>query len=141
MKPISFFGILFLAVSCTACGQEHPSTASAPHIEASIRDVSISDAALLLQTEKTVQVLDIRTPEEFAEGHIEGALNINFYDDDFKEQLSRLDRNTPYLLHCRSGGRSGKSMAAFKELRFKNIAHMTAGMNGWREAGEPVTAP
>ncbi len=83
-------------------------------------------------------VLDIRTPKEFAEGHIKGALNIDFYAKDFAEKLAELDTSKEYLLHCRSGGRSGRSLPTFDKLGFEKILHLDGGMNAWVEAGLPT---
>src|SRR5690606_30088591 len=52
------------------------------------------------------QILDVRTPEEFESDHIEGAKNINIYDEDFSTQIAKLDKSRPVLLYCKSGGRS-----------------------------------
>ena len=60
-------------------------------------------------SEDTVQLIDVRTPDEWREGVIEKALLINYFDDDFKEQLNKLDKTKPIALYCKSGGRSGKT--------------------------------
>lgn len=82
-----------------------------------------------------VIVLDIRTPTEFAEGHIEGALNIDFNADDFADNIGKLDKSKEYLVHCRSGGRSGRSLPTFESLGFEKILHLDGGMLAWVEAG------
>lgn len=82
-----------------------------------------------------VIVLDIRTPTEFAEGHIEGALNIDFNADDFADNIEKLDKSKEYLVHCRSGGRSGRSLPTFESLGFEKILHLDGGMLAWVEAG------
>lgn len=76
---------------------------------------------------KDAQLLDVRTPEEVAEGALEGAQNINFYDADFKDKLSKLDKNKPVFVYCRSGGRSGKCAQMCKEMGFKEIYDMKGG--------------
>ena len=109
--------------------------------EPSVKEVDPAQAAALLAKadEKTKPVvLDIRTAEEFAEGHIDGARNINFSAADFEARITKLDRNAPFLVHCRSGGRSGKSLAIFKKLGFKNIYHLEGGILAWKEAGKPL---
>lgn len=98
-------------------------------------------AAKLLDTKdekKKPVILDIRTPDEFKGGHLEGAKNIDFLADGFAEKIGELDKDTPYLVHCRSGGRSGRSLELFKKLGFKNIYHLDGGMLGWEEAKLPV---
>ena len=63
-------------------------------------------------------VLDIRTPEEVAEGRLDGALVVDFMAEDFVEKISQLDKNANYRMHCRSGGRVGKAIPIMRELGF-----------------------
>jgi rhodanese-related sulfurtransferase len=74
-----------------------------------------------------VQILDVRTPEEFSEGFIEGAVNINFHDANFREQVAKLDKNIPVFVYCRSGGRSQKAMEVLKELGFSVVYELQGG--------------
>ncbi len=91
-----------------------------------------------LWTKEKHTVLDVRTPAEFAEGHIPGAKNIDFYAKDFAERLGKLDKSKPYLMHCRSGGRSGKAGAMMSKMGFKLVYDLAPGMNGWRKAKKPI---
>ena len=81
----------------------------------------------------------MRTPEEFAEEHIEGALNVDFRSDNFAEELAELDRDQRYIVHCRSGRRSSASMEVFEELGFTDIQHMFDGFNEWQDTELPIT--
>lgn len=104
-------------------------------------DVSAGEAHVLIQENRdnpNFVILDVRTPEEYDEGHIEGAVNLNFYDDDYREQLENLDRDDTYLLFCRSGNRSGQTLDIMEEIEFMTIYHMTGGMIEWNEEGLPV---
>lgn len=83
-------------------------------------------------------ILDIRTPKEFRKGHIEGAIYVDYHNDAFKQNLDKLDKNPTYLLYCRSGGRTGRSLALFEELGFKSIVHMKHGLREWKELGFPL---
>lgn len=100
--------------------------------------VDAVDAAELIRSDSDLVVLDIRTPEEFAAGHIEGAVNIDFKADTFAAKIGELDPEKAYLLHCRSGARSGQSLPLFKDLNFEKIYHLDSGFNGWKAAGKPV---
>lgn len=91
-----------------------------------------------LGEKKDVVVLDIRTAKEFAAGHIAAARNLDFYAADFEKRLGELDRTKTYLVHCASGGRSGRSLEAFKKLRFESVYHLDGGFNAWQRAGKPV---
>lgn len=79
-------------------------------------------------------ILDVRTQEEFDEGHLEGAIMIDFYRDDFAEQLAQLDPEVPYLLYCRSGNRSGQTTATLSDLGFLNVADIDGGILAWNDA-------
>ncbi|MEP3891113.1 MAG: rhodanese-like domain-containing protein [Hellea sp.] len=96
--------------------------------------------ALLAEKPESV-VLDIRTPKEVAKGHIEGAVFADFYADDFAERLTRLDKETHYVVHCGSGGRSTKALSTLEELGFINITHMDGGLRDWNKANLPLTQP
>ena len=91
------------------------------------------EAAKILKDNPNAVVLDIRTPAEFNEGHIPNAVNIDYKADSFESELDKLDRDTTYLMHCRSGRRSANSFETFKKLGFKNIIHMDDGILGWKE--------
>lgn len=78
-----------------------------------------------------IQLIDVRTPEEFSEGHVTNAQNIDFYSDDFKEQVSKLDPEKPTYVYCRSGIRSAKSAEILKDLGFKEVYDMKGGFTNW----------
>ena len=83
-------------------------------------------------------ILDIRTPGEFQSGHLQSAILIDFYSQTFADQLSRLDKKKTYLVYCRTGNRSTKSLSLFKKLKFEKIYHMSTGISGWKSQGLPV---
>jgi len=111
-----------------------PDEAEATEIEA----VSPEEAATLLEAHPELVVLDIRRPDEFASGHIAGALNVEYGADGFEAELSELDRDLPYLVHCRSGARSSASLPVFESLQFRKLYHLDSGFQGWEGAGLPV---
>jgi len=63
-------------------------------------------------------ILDVRTPAEVAEGHLAGALFVDFLADDFKEKVIELDKSADYIVHCRSGNRSGQAVVIMADLGF-----------------------
>ena len=127
--------LLCLALLATACGGD----TSEP---GELRLVSVQEGAeIQAKPPSDLVILDVRTPEEFAEGHLEGAVMIDFYDLDFADQLAELDPDVPYLLYCRSGNRSGQTLALMEELGFTDVADVDGGINQWQAAGLPVVAP
>jgi rhodanese-related sulfurtransferase len=99
--------------------------------------VDAAEASKLIADKKVV-VLDMRTPAEFAAGHIVGATNLDFRGQDFKAKVAALDKNQPYLVHCAAGGRSAKACDAMEQLDFKTLYDLKGGMNAWTKAGNPV---
>jgi rhodanese-related sulfurtransferase len=96
-------------------------------------------AAEKLVKEGKVTVVDVRTVNEYKQGHIAGAKNIDFTENDFESQVAKLDKSKPYLVHCASGHRSTNSLETFKKLGFKSIYHLDGGLKAWEAAGKPVT--
>lgn len=83
-------------------------------------------------------LLDVRRPDEFAEGHIDGAVNLNWLDAEaFSAGISRFDKNKPYYIYCRSGRRSNAAAQKMKSLGF-NVHDMKGGILKWQELGLPV---
>jgi rhodanese-related sulfurtransferase len=87
------------------------------------------------------QILDVRTPDEWNEGIIEGATMANFYGSDFEAQLLKLDKEKPIAVYCKVGGRSGKAMAQMQKLGFKEVYNLDGGMDAWKGAGKPTVKP
>jgi rhodanese-related sulfurtransferase len=83
-------------------------------------------------------LLDVRTPEEVVHGKIPGAINMDFYEDDFKKQLKSLDKNKPVYVYCASGGRSGDAAEMMSEMGFTKVYNLEGGFKAWKAAGMPV---
>lgn len=107
------------------------------HAGEKAKDVSVQEAQKLIQEGKVI-VLDVRTAEEFQEGHIEGAKNVDFNAKDFAEQVKALGTSKPVLVHCQAGGRSGRSLPKLEQLNFPAIYHMNEGFGEWEATGKPV---
>ncbi len=114
------------------------SSVGAAEFRAGVQHVKAEEAHQLMTDDKSIQVLDVRTPKEYAQGHIKGAINIDYYADDFAEQLEALDPNTTYLVHCRSGVRSGRSLPILKAKGISHLIHLDGGIRAWNSADLPV---
>jgi rhodanese-related sulfurtransferase len=123
--------LLLLALALGACTPALPT-------EGDVRRVSVAQAADRVETVPDLVVLDVRTPEEFADGHLPGAVNIDFYDDDFDDRIAALDPDASYLVYCSQGGRSGSTGGTMRDLAFSDVTDMTDGFGAWRDAGLPV---
>ena len=89
----------------------------------------------------SAQILDVRTPAEWNEGIIEGAIMANIYEDDFDQQLEKLDKDKPVAVYCKSGGRSGQAMAKMHDMGFKEVYNLNGGIGAWNNAGQPTVKP
>jgi rhodanese-related sulfurtransferase len=107
----------------------------------SVETVAPATAAEIITTESSEIVLDIRTPEEYDAGIIEGAINIDFYSNDFAQQLDGLDKDAHYVVYCNSGNRSGQANSTFEELGFTNVTEIDGGITAWYSDGLPVVLP
>ncbi|MCB9245238.1 MAG: rhodanese-like domain-containing protein [Flavobacteriales bacterium] len=85
-----------------------------------------------------IQLIDVRTDEEYAAGHIDGAKQIDFYKKGFAEEIALLDKEKPVYVYCRSGGRSGQAMSMMRDMGFREVYNLAGGMNSWQGSGKPV---
>jgi rhodanese-related sulfurtransferase len=101
-------------------------------------NLNVEEADGLLRENSQVMVLDVRTPEEFAAGHLKGARNVDFFNPQFQEKISAFDKSRPYLLHCASGHRSARAQAILAKLNFQAVYHLDGGLKAWVKAGKTL---
>lgn len=107
---------------------------------ASLVDLGAKEFSEKLKAEKDSALLvDVRTPEEFASGHLAGALSIDFNGPGFAESVAKLPKDKHVYLYCRSGRRSKAAMPIFLKAGYKSVFNLTPGILGWESAGLPVT--
>lgn len=127
----------FLLVGCsnsplsTTAG---PTAATAPAAGSS---VSPADFAAATKLPDTV-ILDVRTPQEFASGHLAGAVNVDVEDPAFMVNVTSLDHSKTYAVYCRSGNRSKVAMSAMAQAGFSQFYDLDGGINAWQSAGGEV---
>jgi rhodanese-related sulfurtransferase len=97
-----------------------------------------ADSMKTLIKDEHAIILDVRTPEEYAEGHLPGAINIDYRNEKFEEGLDTLNKDLVYDVYCRSGNRSLESTEIMKKKGFKNIYHFEGGFTEWEKKGFPV---
>ena len=103
------------------------------------KDLSVNEFHTMLESSPSVQLVDARTPEEFAQGHLGGAVNIDWRADSFAQEAeSRLDRERPVLIYCRSGRRSAEASVVLDKLGYKTY-NLSGGILAWADAGKRVT--
>lgn len=101
--------------------------------------VSVETFEKISKKKKKTVILDVRTPEEVAEGHLAGAKNIDVQDELFQQNIEQLKKNKTYLLYCRTGKRTAVAGAKMKVAGFKKVYMMDGGITSWKEKGKPVT--
>ena len=114
------------------------SSTSAP--SDSSRAPSAAGSAGTEQAQDSGVLIDVRTPDEYAEGHLEGAVNIDFTSPDFTARIQELDPDTSYRVYCRSGNRSAQAVAAMREAGLTRVADLGGFQDAARTTGlETVT--
>jgi phage shock protein E len=142
--------LITLSIGLAGCSSESATTTTAPETsevvqgpagavempEAPVR-VGVGEFATIV-TAPGVTVLDVRTPEEFAAGHIEGAINIPVEYPDYMDRISTLDPNGTYAVYCRSGNRSQPAVAGLSSIGINGIYELESGTIGWSGEGQPL---
>ena len=125
MKRLLF---LLYVLSLVSCNQS---------IKGQTKLVSGNEVLELLKNED-VQLIDVRTPEEYKEGFIENAKNINFYSPTFSSDVETLDKQKPIIVYCKMGGRSANSAKKLQEAGFVEIYDLDGGITQWKDDGYTV---
>lgn len=103
----------------------------------SATDLGTKDFAAKI-AEPGVVVLDVRTAGEFAEGHLENAINIDVEGGQFDAGIAQLDKTKTYAVYCRSGRRSGVAVGKMSDAGFTSLFNLNAGITDWQSQGFPV---
>ena len=133
--------LAMLALLLAACGSSD--TAEAPESSSTapgIRVVSAEQAASLLDQDPAPTIIDVRTPEEFAQGHLDGAVLVDYNAPDFRDRIAEFPRDGTYVIYCRSGNRSAGARQVMTELGFTDVADIDGGVVAWTDQGRPLTS-
>lgn len=127
MKIYTFIAAVSLFIT-TACAQsQNPQADNVKHVSAKeFSEIIVKGGG---------QLIDIRTPGEYNQGHIDGAVMIDFYAPTYRQNLDKLDKNIPIYIYCRSGNRTGQSVRVLHELGFKEIVNLQRGLIDWQRNG------
>lgn len=135
MKKL-FLTLSLFALSLSSCKTD----SKIPHNASlgKVYDVSTSEFQKAMELSK-MTLVDVRTPEEYAEGHIEGAITINWYKRTFRNYVLNIPQDKPILIYCRTGNRTGKTATALQSLGFKEIYNLEKGIKQWKIENAPTT--
>ena len=123
--------LLVSAITLAPARADDKSSPAPVKTEQAVKDISAG-----------VQILDVRTPEEWNEGYIKGAKLVPYPADDFAAKAAKaVDPEKPVLVYCRSGGRSAKAAKLLRDTGFKDVRDLAGGIMAWEEAGNPVVKP
>ena len=130
-------GLLILAFSISACDQEHTGNRGQ---EAAVVG-SLSADTLLSAPPANALILDVRTSEEFASGHVPGAINIPYDEVGMRVDELGSDLDRTVVVYCERGGRAGKAEATLLAAGFTDLMHLEGDMLAWRSEGRPTIKP
>lgn len=131
-----FLFLVFILFVC--CNNETTETSTATTKEV------LEDGVVDIETFESLMksdhlLIDVRTPEEFDEGYITTAQNIDFRSKEFETKILKLDKNKPVLVYCKSGGRSGNTYTLLKANNFTKVYDLEGGFTAWKSAKKPFS--
>jgi len=91
-----------------------------------------------LKEAKDPVLIDVRTPGEYAQGHLANAISMDIYSNDFKSRASKLDKSKPVFVYCKAGSRSDSAADVLSDLGFKEIYDLNGGIISWQKANMPI---
>lgn len=147
MKKVSWIILLTVVLLVVACKDAKEKASSLEtETDSEVEIVQQQKPILLSPNEfqkrivntSEIQLIDVRTPEEYSEGHLKGAKNININSEDFAKQIEALDTEEPVYLYCRSGGRSGRAAKLLVDMGFTQIYDLDGGITAWTEKELPT---
>lgn len=146
-KNIFIFAIFSLFISFTSCNEAKKSdTATETNTESveaeqtttvskqKVEKLEAPEFRIKMAELKVYNVVDVRTPQEFAQASIAKAKNIDISGDTFEAELGQLEKEKPLFIYCKSGSRSEKAVEKAKEMGFKRIIELDGGMDAWKAA-------
>lgn len=118
--------IFFISLLSGSCGK------------ASKDDSNLVTPEQLSLKQDEVLLIDVRTPMEFEQGHLENSVNINIADGSFREEVGKLDRSQAVYVYCKVGGRSAKAASVLREMGFEEVYDLEGGIQNWERSGMKV---
>lgn len=125
--------IIFIAIFLVSCNNKQPSKTIT-----ATGEINVVTPLDFKEKSENQLIIDVRTPDEFAQGHIKGAVNINLFDRNFTEQFNNFDKSEPIFIYCRSGNRTSKASKQLAKLGFENIYDLQGGIINWARNNQPI---
>jgi len=138
VKALKMFALAVCLLGWSLVAAEKSPTGGKPADPAKgFKNVGVDEFAKM-RADKESRILDVRTPREFATGHLTGAVNIDINGPDFEQKVAALDKSKSYLVHCAGGIRSAKACSKMSQLKFTKLYNLEGGLRAWEKAGKPV---
>jgi phage shock protein E len=146
IRPISLLMLcLLLASSCQNSGQKNQQTTTntqttskgAAAVQTPIRNISANYLEKMGIPENGL-LIDVRSPEEYADGHLKDAVSINVEAPEFDQQIAKLDKNKVIIVYCASGTRSMEAAERLQKNGFGQVLNLEQGYDDWVKQGKPV---
>lgn len=104
-------------------------------------DVTARQVAEMLRKDTSIILVDVRTPEEYQQGHIKGARLMDFYSAEFHAMMQTLPKEKPVVLYCRSGRRSAEAMTFLVSIGYSRVFNLLGGIVQWKKDRQPIVGP
>jgi len=127
MKKIALIGIVALLTLCASCSNSKS--------RGEVQLVSPMEVYEAVYGEDSLQLVDVRTEDEYEVSHLKNAQNICVTSNDFKEKAASLDKAKPVYVYCKKGGRSAKAASILKEMGFTKVYDLQGGLTSWEQEG------
>lgn len=143
-RPWLIFGLVFVLAMAAGCGgskEEGDGTDGASDDAAAPADpnLTVEQTLAKIKDVEGLQVLDVRTDEEWNEGHLVGAIHIPIQE--LETRLAELDKSRPVLTYCAAGGRSKRALDLLDKEGYSTEGHLAPGIRGWKKDGQEVVVP
>ena len=123
---VLLFVLLFFCISISACNSSI----------AGNKQIDATELIEQIQIDKAPVILDVRTPKEYLEGHIPGAINIEYRELPSRiDEVSKLSEKNKIVVYCERGVRANIAEETLRKAGFTDVLHLEGDMSGWRERG------
>ncbi len=140
LTALTFVVSVFIFISCSDSKEKSdltPETTKPIIAKTGVEIISMNDVTQKM-AEPNMQILDVRSPEEFEDGHLKNAINMNVNGESFQSEVEKLSKENPVIVYCKSGTRSTNASSQMEAMGFKTIYNFTGGFSEWAANGNEI---
>ena len=146
MKILNHFiliAVVLISLSCKSDAsnsevQEATTANLDTPLQNSVKNISAEETKTLVLDNPEIEILDVRTPEEYGTGHLKKSENVDFLGSEFLKNIENLDPNKTYLVYCAVGGRSSQAAQLMRKQGFNNVYNSKEGFPALKKVGIEV---